>query len=194
MTARSRLRRQGLLWRNTPEKHLKKTKPKQVTVQRESIRQKCLIVWLHILEAFPTPHLMEMHLHWDQAPSVLPMAQHWLPWFSFSSCWSGQHHSCAGSSTASQVALSSFPQGLHGNCFLCTCPRAWPTSPTLWGCPSGPAHHLHWNFNPMEMGSQQPYPGRSEKPKTPVVTPVPRCRNSDSAWSMWSFLHPQGEQ
>lgn len=129
---------------------------------------------------------MEMHPHWDQAPSALPMAQQWLPWFSFSCCWSGQHHPCAGFSLTG-VALSSFPWGLHGNCFLCTCPRAWPTSPTRWGCLSGPAHHLHWNLNPREMASQQRSPQRSGKPKTPVVTPVPRCRNLDPAWSTCSF-------
>lgn len=129
---------------------------------------------------------MEMHPHWDQVPSALPMAQQWLPWFSFSCCWSGQHHPCAGFSLTG-VALSSFPWGLHGNCFLCTCPRAWPTSPTRWGCLSGPAHHLHWNLNPREMASQQRSPQRSGKPKTPVVTPVPRCRNLDPAWSTCSF-------
>lgn len=53
---------------------------------------------------------MEMHPHWDQAPSALPMAQQWLPWFSFSCCWSGQHHSCAGFSLTAEPPSGGCPE------------------------------------------------------------------------------------
>lgn len=111
-----------------------------------------------------------------------------LVWTAPSICWF--QHSLMG------LALSSFPWGLHGNCFLCTCPRAWPVSPTLWGCPRSPAHHLHWNLNPTEMGYQQPSPQRSGKSKTPAVTPVPRYRNRPCLEHMElpQLLHPQSKQ
>lgn len=155
------------------------------------------MLWLHILEAFPTPHLMEMHPLWDQTLSVLPMAQHWLPWFSFSSCWSGQHHSCAGSSTASQVALSSFPQGLHENCFLVHLSKSlahfshtvglsqWSSSPSpLEPQPQGDGTSATL---PREVQEAQNLRGHPS-PKVLKLGPCMECVE------LPQLLHPQSEQ